>query len=132
MEDQRGPTCKSGSKWWRNIIQLDGMGLELCTNWLKENILRKVGKGSAVQFWTDWWVGESTLAERLLRHFNLAADKNSSVSGIGLLNEGEWGWRWSWHRPLFQWEIGLVAELDVLLLGVEEGGVKSVFYQVRI
>jgi hypothetical protein len=71
---------RMGSAWWREIVRIrDGVG-GVRDGWFGEGVVRKVGDGTDTFFWTDPWVGGSSLRERFGRLFDLAATKSCTVA----------------------------------------------------
>ncbi|GAU37198.1 hypothetical protein TSUD_30630 [Trifolium subterraneum] len=99
-----------GSPWWQAVNQVRlGVGL-LDSNWLLDNIVRKVGDGRSTCFWLDPWLEEESLVRTFRRLYYLAEDKNISVAAMCVAGWGRNGEGWKWRRRLHAWEEELVGQ----------------------
>ena len=81
---------------------------------MKDNWKFKVGKGTSVRFWTDFWSGPSTLCHSFPSLFELVADKSITVAKAWNHMDDGGGWNLNCVRAFNDWEIDLVANLHVL------------------
>lgn len=100
------------SIWWRDLSSLQ---VNTSQN-LAEVFFRKLGSGDSSRFWWDNWGGSFILKDKFPRLFSISCDTFATVSSLGGWIGGVWEWRWQWRRPLFQWELLLVAALEDLIL----------------
>ncbi|MCI08983.1 putative non-LTR retroelement reverse transcriptase, partial [Trifolium medium] len=108
-----GDDCKPwfSSLWWRDISSI-GANLEL--NWFSREVTKRIGNGMHTKFWTDKWVGDTTLKERFLRLFSISTQKEDSIATLWNRN-GSDRWNVVWRRRLFVWECNLRDELMLIL-----------------
>jgi hypothetical protein len=75
------PHTKSrrGSFWWRDIFSLadDYRSVSQC----------KVGSGTSVLFWKDFWVNGELLCDKFPRLFSYALDEDASVASLALADD---------------------------------------------
>ena len=76
---------KDDLSWWVNTPRGPfGVGLwkEILkeAHWVKDNWKFKVGKGTRVRFWMDFWSGPSTLCHSFPSLFELVVDKSITVA----------------------------------------------------
>jgi len=63
-----------------------------CSDWLSKGVARNIGSDGETLFWSQWWVGYSSLKELFPCLFILAKDKGVSVSDEGQCVNGIWSW----------------------------------------
>ncbi|XP_071687945.1 uncharacterized protein [Rutidosis leptorrhynchoides] len=82
-------TCNST---WANIIKagdhIDSIGVAF-----KDSFKKSIGDGSSTRFWSDCWVGSSTLKSRFGRLFRLDRDSNALVKDR-IIKDGCSLWNW--------------------------------------
>ena len=82
-----------------------------------------LGNGSAISFWSDLWIGETTLECSFRRLFLLANDKKISVLDmLNLWNSQPSQHAVIWRRSLRGWETDIEQELGDILKRVELKG----------
>ncbi|KAL4318179.1 hypothetical protein GQ457_18G008490 [Hibiscus cannabinus] len=86
---------------WRNICAK----LDSADTCFLENVRFVVGDGRNIQFWSDHWIGNTTLMNSHPRIFALACRKSGAVADFGSVSEGVWTWNINLRRNLFDWEI---------------------------
>ncbi|GKU96700.1 hypothetical protein SLEP1_g9907 [Rubroshorea leprosula] len=106
-----------GSIWWRDVCRLNGLEIDR-TGWLEDGIRCELDKGNQVQFWTDKWLGQESLADKYPRLFMLSTGKEARVCQMGTWMEDSWSWRFNWRRNLLSWELEQKQELESTLLSV--------------
>ncbi|GKV06480.1 hypothetical protein SLEP1_g18375 [Rubroshorea leprosula] len=72
------------SIWWKDLWSLD-LGGRFREGWLRKGLVKNVGEGNVTQFWTEKWLGENSIKERVPRLFYLASKKECLVSDSGSL-----------------------------------------------
>lgn len=98
---------------WSQIIK-SGAEMEACNVPFLSSFSRSVGAGNTIKFWSDIWIGQSTLQVRFPLLFSL--DNNPScLINERLLTSGNWYWDW---RRAIRWgrEEGQFLDLVTLLL----------------
>ncbi|GAU40087.1 hypothetical protein TSUD_151310 [Trifolium subterraneum] len=84
-----------GSSWWRDLNKVrSGQGL-IDPRWLADNIVRQIGDGRTTSFWVDSWLEVGPLARAFSRLYDLADNKNISVTDM-CANGWKWRRRWVW------------------------------------
>lgn len=78
---------------------------------------KKVGNGSGTLFWTEPWVGTTSVATSFSRLFSISSQKEASVDQMGTWIRDQWSWNFLWRKELFVWENGLLAALMLVLSG---------------
>ncbi|CAL0333597.1 unnamed protein product [Lupinus luteus] len=110
---------KKGSRWWRDLGLLNCREHERnLSDWFVDGVRRKLGSGESVSFWSDIWVGDVCLSSQFFRLFQLALDKEASVSSSRHWRNGVWQWSIQWRRSLFDWEQAEVDDLNSILESV--------------
>ncbi|GAU26985.1 hypothetical protein TSUD_290350 [Trifolium subterraneum] len=88
---------RSGSFWWREIVRIrDGVG----GGWFQEGLQKRAAGGTKTFFWTDPWLGWTSLCERFGRLFELAVNKSSTMVEMISLGWDIGGEPWEWRRQL--------------------------------
>jgi hypothetical protein len=106
----------SASNWWKDICALESVVDG--KNWLVDSMIRKVGNGSSTHFWKTKWIGEDSLSILFPRLFSLTLEKDSMVENLFERDVSGRRWSFAWRRPLFQWELDLLALMLELLESV--------------
>jgi hypothetical protein len=65
-------TPHGGSPFWHSIHKVK--------NFFKFGVRFKLGNGSRILFWIDWWIGEAPLNARFPWLFSIAADPDMRVN----------------------------------------------------
>ncbi|KEH25761.1 Nodule Cysteine-Rich (NCR) secreted peptide [Medicago truncatula] len=73
----RGRSCSS---WWREVGRIREGGGDVGDRWFGDNVVRKVGDGNDMLFWSHRWLGGSALCECFPRLFELAENKLETVA----------------------------------------------------
>jgi hypothetical protein len=69
----------TGSAWWREIVKIqNGIGVE-SGSWFEENILKRLGNGLNIFFWSDCWVETASFMDRFRKLYDLSIHKELSV-----------------------------------------------------
>ena len=102
--------------WWVNTPRGPfGVGLwkEILkeASWVKDNWKFRVGNGSRVRFWTDFWCGPSTLSHSFPSLFEIVANKSITMAEAWNHLDDEGGWNLNCVRAFNDWEIYLVVNL---------------------
>ena len=80
-------------------------------SWVKHNWKFRVGNGTKVRFWTDFWCGPSALSHSFPSLFKVVDDKSiTMVEAWNHLDDGG-DWNLNCVRAFNDWEINLVANL---------------------
>jgi hypothetical protein len=105
------------SLWWKDI---GAIGFNLNTNWFSQSVNKVIGNGANKCFWTENWVGNSSIKVCFPQLYSISSQKEASVADLW---SGAGGARWSlvWRRRLFVCEETLVEEL----FGVLQGAILS-------
>ncbi|XP_071699244.1 uncharacterized protein [Rutidosis leptorrhynchoides] len=74
-----------------------------------------IGDGSNSRFWTDCWLGDSPLKDRLPRLFRLDQDQSASVSDRIRWSDSGWEATWLWQREISGRTQGELDSLKALL-----------------
>jgi hypothetical protein len=101
------------SAWWRDLCAIDDFIPD--KNWFENAIDRRVLNGASTLFWSQRWLGESTLEQSFPRLFSLSVDKEAKVRELAVIGDDNIEWNLSWRRGLFAWEEILVHDLRALL-----------------
>ncbi|KAL4282828.1 hypothetical protein GQ457_16G022450 [Hibiscus cannabinus] len=124
--------CRFGSEngaFWRNVIDakygFDSLSLmpkqlsDRKASWLWRGIAKplsnsndlfssgirfKLGDGSRIEFWEDFFTEVRTLREAFPRIFNLSVKKSGKVGQFGHKESDKWVWSIATRRELFDWE----------------------------
>jgi hypothetical protein len=75
--------------------------------------------GASTLFWSQRWVGESTLEQSFPRLFSLSVDKEAKIRDLAVIGDENIVWNLNWRRVLFVWEEILVHDLRVFLRHVK-------------
>jgi len=113
-------TSNKSLNWWKDLGIICEANKE--SNWFDQRIRWKIGNGSRIKFWEDWWVGEQTLKEKFPRLYGVSVLKDKMVSEFCLRNDfgnpHVFIWRIPWRRGLFEWEKELQNQLEELINNV--------------
>jgi hypothetical protein len=90
------------SSWWRNICLLGNNG-----GWFESGISKMLGNGINTNFWTDTWLGETSLANQFPRLFSISLQQCNTVNQMGIFEGADWRWVLNWRRNFFSWEVPL-------------------------
>ena len=61
-----------------------------------------MGDGEKIGFWKDKWINQQeSLAERYPRLFIISSQQNHTIRQMGIHNDKDWEWKFSWRRLLF-------------------------------
>ncbi|XP_058106276.1 uncharacterized protein LOC131249480 [Magnolia sinica] len=78
--------CSPGGWWTKDSsayrVSYIWRGILRTKNPVVKNIGFVLGNGSAIRFWEDLWLGETTLKDRFPSIYNLAVEKNSPVASF--------------------------------------------------
>ena len=102
--------------WWVNTPRGPfGVGLwkEILkeASWVKDNWKFRVGNGTRVRFWTDFWCGPSTLSHSFPSLFEIVANKSITMAEAWNHLDDEGGWNRNCVRAFNDWVIDLVVNL---------------------
>lgn len=103
---------KEWLSWWRDLIKFVGR-----LEWFREGVSRKIGDdGKETGFWLDnWAVGGKKLKECFPRLYSLDSVKDCTINERVLVSDVGVIGNWAWRRSLFEWELDLVKDLELLL-----------------
>jgi mannosylglycoprotein endo-beta-mannosidase len=104
------------SLWWKDARNLE-VG-ENNSNWVVDNIVRRLGNGLSIRFWKEVWIGDSPLCLMFPRLFSLSLQKDACIGELLLADGERRRWNFNWRRNLFQWEVDRVNVLVGLLVNV--------------
>lgn len=91
------------SGWWKKILGLiEGQEGE----WLRKNLVHRLGNGRDVSFWDGTWCGDISLKERFPRLYHLNSNQLRTVRKTSGWVDGLWVWSVSWIRDLLDHERG--------------------------
>ncbi|XP_022011459.1 uncharacterized protein LOC110911173 [Helianthus annuus] len=65
---------------------------------LSRKLRSKVGKGDKTSFWTDAWLGETTLREQFPLIYQLVKEKKAKIQNYYKLSRNGRIWDWAWKR----------------------------------
>ncbi|KAL6329204.1 hypothetical protein AAG906_014814 [Vitis piasezkii] len=82
---------------------------------LWKEIMKEVGKGNRVLFWTDKWCGNEALAQSYPQVFTLAGHKNAKVCEVWDSSMGQGGWNLRLARDFNDWEMEQIGDMLNLL-----------------
>jgi hypothetical protein len=112
--------CAGGrfvSAWWKDLCDIEDFIPAKC--WFENAIERRVLNGASTLFWSQRWVGESTLEMSFPRLYSLSVHKEANVSELAVIGDDNIVWNLNWRRVLFAWEEILVHDLRALLSQVK-------------
>ncbi|KAL5721090.1 hypothetical protein ACHQM5_013694 [Ranunculus cassubicifolius] len=92
-----------GSSVWRAI-----MG---CSQFIKENVTFKVGRGDMIQFWKDRWCTIQPLEVEFPKIFALSRNKEAFISQMGSRIGNEFAWDFQLRRNLYDWELQSMGKI---------------------
>ena len=79
-------------------------------SWFDNHRRWKVGAGSNILFWSDYWIGNDTLKKRYPRIFSNSVLKEGSIDKYGIWHENQWIWQIKWRKEWFLWETEIINE----------------------
>jgi hypothetical protein len=90
-----------------------------------------VGNGARVKFWSDVWVGDSTLKGAFPDLFSIAADKEAAVADYLRIQNDHIHWEVMFERNLQDWEIeSLTSFLDrIYSASLNDSGIDQMCWQ---
>ncbi|KAL4308799.1 hypothetical protein GQ457_01G003850 [Hibiscus cannabinus] len=91
---------RKASWLWRGIAK----PLSNSNDLFSSGIRFKLGDGSRIEFWEDFWTEVRTLKEAFPRIFNLSVKKSGKVGQFGHKESDKWVWSIATRRELFDWE----------------------------
>jgi len=74
-----------------------------------------IGNGKRTVFWHDTWLANYCLGDRFPTLYHLSNDKDANIDKMGMWDDFEWIWFFSWTRPLRGRNIGLLEQLYAVL-----------------
>jgi hypothetical protein len=104
----------NSSTWWKDLRGIESNTIS--PNWVSKVLKRKIGNGDNSSFWLVNWIGGMDLCEKFPRLYSLSEQKEVAISevvGVGFVRSAL-----IWRRRLFDWEEGLVEQLENLLRNV--------------
>nr|XP_029151642.1 uncharacterized protein LOC114925980 [Arachis hypogaea] len=110
IRDQPVPT-RGG--FWKDICQL-----QVCEPRLREKMISglamELGNGRTIRFWEDSWLPNGALKDKFPRLFSVSTLHGAVIGDCGFWDGLEWIWSFQWRRELFQWELDLTMQAEVL------------------
>ncbi|KAK8995405.1 hypothetical protein V6N11_069839 [Hibiscus sabdariffa] len=94
---------------------------------VQSNLVLQVGDGRSIFFWSDTWVDNVFLKERLPRIFAIASNKSGFISDFGCKVDSVWVWEVSLGRPLFDWEVEQWNEFSACLNNFKSSNLDHLF-----
>ncbi|KAL4351511.1 hypothetical protein GQ457_06G024080 [Hibiscus cannabinus] len=91
---------RKASWLWRGIAK----PLSNSNDLFSSGIRFKLGDGSRIESWEDFWTEVRTLREAFPRIFNLSVKKSGKVGPFGHKESDKWVWSIATRRELFDWE----------------------------
>jgi len=90
----------------------NGIGLIVDSNGVSEMV--------DVLFWSDWWVADKALKDKLPRLYSISQNKESLVGDVVVWDGGSrcTNWNLCWQRERFEWEKHLVEQMLTLISNV--------------
>ncbi|KAL8482692.1 hypothetical protein ACS0TY_025650 [Phlomoides rotata] len=98
------------SFWWSSLVKFVG-----CSTWFSSNCIRVIKNGKSSKFWSDKWVGGSSLKELFPRLFRIESESECLICERVIWEGSNWNMNWKWRRRLFVWEDNLINELKALI-----------------
>jgi len=74
---------RKSSNWWKNLEKV--CEVSRVPNWFDQRIRWKLGNGSMIKFWEDWWVGHMTLKDKFPRLYEVSDTKDFLVYDLTLM-----------------------------------------------
>ncbi|KAK8696432.1 hypothetical protein V6N13_001567 [Hibiscus sabdariffa] len=84
---------------WRGVTSQ----LQNSNSTYRNNIQFKVGNERRIKFWSDSWIGSSSLKDAFPRIFAISTNKLGVIANFGYYDNGEWRWRVNLRRQPFGW-----------------------------
>ncbi|GMI90228.1 hypothetical protein like AT4G29090 [Hibiscus trionum] len=111
---------------WKSFTAEDTFG-----NTLRKNLGIKIGNGKNIKFWSDIWLGDTSLQVRFPRIFALATNKLCYIADVGRRGPSGWSWEIQLRRNVFDWERLQWADLLNCLNSVPIQGLEHDWIQWR-
>lgn len=83
MERGVEPRVRMSSKWWKNIVNIEGRG---GINWFNEEVERRVRNRENTKSWYCRWRGGVPFYEKYPRLFAMSTQKEAMVADIWVVN----------------------------------------------
>ena len=84
---------------------------------IKDGFKKNVGNGPKTLFWWDMWLDGDCLKNIFPRLFSVTLQQDKFIANMGVWNGVECHWNLEWRRPLFEWEIEQLHDLESLIMG---------------
>ncbi|XP_074266276.1 uncharacterized protein LOC141588747 [Silene latifolia] len=101
---------------WKSICSISTWDIHIAEV-TKQGMKIQIGNGTKISFWENLWIGHITLKEGFPRLFSVSIQKNKCVADMGVWQGDNWVWQLQWKRRLFQWELLLVDQSNLLIEG---------------
>ncbi|KAK1439737.1 hypothetical protein QVD17_05557 [Tagetes erecta] len=92
------PLKPSISGMWKNIISINKdlltLSIDLC-----HSISRALGKRDKLMFWSDIWIGNTTLGDQFPAIAKMASSSDCNINECYVFNNGSVEWKVPWKRP---------------------------------
>ena len=116
-----------GGGWTSNAVQgSHGVGLwkHIRKGWdqFSQFTMFKVGDGSAIRFWTDFWCGSGPLKQTIPELFRLACNKEAYIGDYIVHRNGSIHWDLDFTHLVQDWELESVSTILDLLYSTKVQG----------
>ncbi|XP_071739167.1 uncharacterized protein [Rutidosis leptorrhynchoides] len=89
--------CPRGGSTWYNIYKA-GVAIDKLVITFSSSFAKEVGNGESIKFWSDIWIGSSSLMESYSRLYALESDKQVLVKDRIVQSGENWSLNWNWIR----------------------------------
>ncbi|CAL5380958.1 unnamed protein product [Camellia sinensis] len=95
--------CHFESRIWRDVMSV-AVTQPLVVAYFLDNVKIEVGDGSSILFWSDKWIGHSSLENQFPRLFGLSTEPLGSLKWFVDEKNANGRWTLTFRRPLRAWE----------------------------
>ncbi|GFS37007.1 hypothetical protein Acr_00g0049160 [Actinidia rufa] len=106
--------CSKMYSQWKDILCAHNLSPQVYDSF-RRNLVRKIGDGRSIKFWTERSVGNSSFQGLYPRLYNISILKEGYVFDMYKVENGVIKWELPFRRSLFEWEQGLFNELMGIL-----------------